>query len=159
MKYVYEINGKRLILKPLVIGQVKQLTHAIGHLKIPGNIDIPGLVSLLAEELPGVFAIILTPEGMRLKDKDINALAEEFEETINIETAIQIVEDFFDLNPIASVLERLTGAIVKIQNQAIQSSTSSSVSSQEETSQKETKSNGDIPSENAKNMLNTEDGI
>ncbi|HBE45742.1 MAG TPA: hypothetical protein DDW17_09975 [Deltaproteobacteria bacterium] len=158
MKYVYEINGKRWIQKPLVIGQVKQLISIIGHLKIPGNIDIPGLIALLGEELPRVIAIILTPEGMSLREKEIDTLEKELEETLYIETAIQVIEDFFDLNPIALSLERLTGAIEKIQSQMIQSK-SSSVSSQEETSQKETKSNGDIPSENAKNMSNIKDGM
>ncbi len=156
-KYVYEINGKKWILKPLVIGQVNQLIEITDHLKIPANIGIAGLIALLGKELGKAFAIILTPEGMRLKEKDIDAIKEELEETVEIETAIKIIEDFFALSPIALVLERLSGIIEKIQGQLIQLM-NSSASSQEEISQNEMKSNGDTPSENAKNMLNTEDG-
>lgn len=154
----YNIDGKVYHQKPLVIGQVRQLMDTLGNITLPAYIDMPGIIALLGDKLPAALAVILTPEGMHLKDKDIEALSVELAYSMDIETTMKAVEDFFDLNPIASVLGRLSGMVETIQiNMTGQKNLS--VSSQEGTSQGGTQSFGDAPSENANPILNTEDGM
>jgi hypothetical protein len=48
-----------------------------------------------------------------LKDRDLDALAAELEFNIDPGTAMQVIEDFFDCNPIASLFERFAGMTEK----------------------------------------------
>ncbi len=151
----YKIGDKIYIQRPLVIGQVKQLLSVLEGLNIPSDVDVLKLIAILGDRLPDALAVILTPDGMSPKDKNLKELSEELAFSITIEKALEVVEDFFDLNPVSSLFERLNLAIEKIQYQFQTLSTSSSASSQVETSQKETQSNGDIHSKSANDTSNT----
>jgi len=151
----YKIGGITYQQRPLVIGQVKQLLTVLEGLTIPSDIDMMGLVATLGDRLPDALAVILTPDGMSPKDKDLKKLSEELAFSLEIEQAMEVVEDFFVLNPISSLFGRLNQAIEKIQAQFLMSSTTSSASSQAETSQNEIPSNGAIQSKNANDTSNT----
>ena len=151
----YKIGNITYQQRPLVIGQVKQLLTVLEGLTIPSDINIMGLMAVLGDRLPDALAVILTPVGMSPKDKDLNELSEELAFSLEIEQAMEVVEDFFVLNPISSLFGRLNQAIEKIQAQFLMSSTTLSASSQEETSQNEIPSNGAIQSKNANDTSNT----
>ena len=154
----YKIGDKIYIQRPLVIGQVKQLLAELQGIVIPSNVDVIDLVAAIGDRLPDALAVILTPSGMSPKDKDLKKLSEELAFSLEIEQAMEVVEDFFVLNPISSLFGRLNQAIEKIQAQFLMSSTTLSASSQEETSQKEMQSSGDIPSKSVSDISNTGQG-
>lgn len=145
MEFKYEIGGKTYTQKPLVLGQIRQLMNLMKGIVIPHDIDTPGLVSLLGDKLPQTIAVVITPEDMRLKDKDVKTLATEIEFEISPEQAIQVVEDFFDCNPIVSLLERLRKTAGKISEKMKETGLNKSASSSPvEILSSETPSSGDI---------------
>lgn len=164
-KCTYDIGGKTYVQRPLVLGQVRQLMAEISPL---GGINpeagraevITALIQ--CSQLERVLAVVLSPEGEDLRTKDIDALAREVEFGITPETIVQVVEDFFDCNPTASLLQKLIGVIVKVRQlmpglETIQTgSNPSSVSSPTEISREETPSSGDSPLPNADPTFGTE---
>ncbi len=151
----YKIGDKIYIQRPLVIGQVKQLLSVLEGLNIPSDVDVLKLIAILGDRLPDALAVILTPVGTHPKEKDLKAISDEIAFSLELETAMKVIEDFFVLNPISSLFERLGKMVEAIQAQFQTPSTSSSASSQVETSQKETQSNGDIHSKSANDTSNT----
>jgi len=151
-EYTYEIDGKTYIQRPLVLGQLSQMIGALEGIEIPSTIDAAGIAKLLGDRLPDVIAIVLTPEGTRLKDKDTPEIAEIFRESMDIETAVEVIDNFFGLNRIASAFEKLTGIMTQILPKKTAKLTGSDKSSwglPAETSQKETGSSGGTPSGSA----------
>lgn len=143
----YTIGDKIFIQKTLVLGQWKELGAIINDLRIPGDLNPASLVGALGSNLFAVLAIVLTEDGKPLKGKDIPALASEIEYGITPETAIEVIADFFDLNPIASLLNNLNGLTVTIKEKLTAIGLTNSVtSSVEETSQNETGSSGTLQS-------------
>jgi hypothetical protein len=105
---VYEFGGRKYAQAKMVWGQVKQLNAVIKGIQFPASgLTVPAIVELLGEEVPMVLAIILTEEGTSIKDKNLDALAADFEYGIPLDIIIQVFEDFFEINPITSVLEKL----------------------------------------------------
>jgi hypothetical protein len=157
MEFKYEVGGKKYIQKPLVLAQIKQLISRTQDLEIPGEIDVLELIGLLGDRIPGALAIVLTEKGAALRDKDLDALALELEYSITHETILQVIEDFFVCNPIASLLSKLSGMATQIQTGIKPTGlTTSAPSSPGETLPNETPSSGDSPSENATPISNTE---
>ena len=154
----YKIGNITYQQRPLVIGQVKQLLTVLEGLTIPSDINIMGLMAVLGDRLPDALAVILTPVGMSPKDKDLNELSEELAFSLEIEQAMEVVEDFFVLNPLSSIFGRLSQAIERIQAQYLMSSMTSSASLPEETSREEMRSNGDIPLKNVSDISSTGQG-
>lgn len=113
----YEFGGKVYVQERLVWGQVRQIASALRGVSFQGEVTIPGLIDLAGDRLSTILAIVLTEEGASMKDKDLVELAAEIESVIPIETVMQVVEDFFICNPMASVLEKLTGLIGGVQKQ------------------------------------------
>ncbi len=149
-EYKYEIGDKTYIQKPLVWGQITQLTTLLQDIEIPEDINVQSMVLILGGKLPQALSICLTEEGKSPRDKDIQKLASEIEYEIEAETTIEVIEDFFDCNPVASILEKLSGMIRKITESISKAGLKKSVSSsQAETSPKEIKSSGDIPPKTA----------
>lgn len=148
-EFKYDIGGCVYIQRPLVLGQTRQLMNAIKGLVIPSDVDTLGLISALGDKLPLALSIVLTPEGVALKDKDIYTLAAEVEYEISPEQTLQVIEDFFACNPIASLLESIGSMTEKISKAMTKTKetglTASSASSPEETSVYETVSSGTIP--------------
>lgn len=115
-EYRYEIDGKSYVQRALVLGQVRQLMTEMQGLAINPAAGSAGMIAALASsgQLERVLAVALNPEGVDLRAKDIDALAKELEFGITPEQIVQVVEDFFDCNPTASLLEKLIGTMGKI---------------------------------------------
>lgn len=139
----YQIGGRAFTQRPLVWGQVKQLNTLIRELQLPsGGVTVPILIEALGEKVPTVVAVLLTEEGQSLKSKDVAALAEFLDFEITFEQTVQVVEDFFTINPITSVLEKFGTVLDHLNKKAkmiTPASIESSQSSAEETSPSATK--------------------
>lgn len=116
--YEYEVNGKLYRQKPLVLGQIKQLIVFLGNLAFPAiesaEAEIGMIIGILGDRLPHALAIVLTEDGIPLKEKNLENMAAEIESTFDIAITMRIVEDFFDCNPIASLFDRVTLGMQKL---------------------------------------------
>ncbi len=155
--FIYEIGGKKYFQRPLVLGQIMQLIGLLKGLAIPKDIDVLGLVSMLGERLCPAIAIVLSSDEVSLKDKDIATVEAEIKFVISPEVAIQVVEDFFSCNPIASLFGKLSGMAESLSKKITTEdlSKTSSASLQEEISPKGGISYGDTASESAPPTSNT----
>lgn len=113
----YEFGGKVYTQEKLVWGQVRQIASALKGVSFTGEMSVAGLIDMVGDKLSSVLAIVLTEEGTSIKDKDLTVLAEEIEASIPIDMLMQVVEDFFICNPMALVLEKLTGLVGGVQKQ------------------------------------------
>ena len=156
----YDIGGKVYVQRPLVLGQTRQLLRVLDGLALPGNLEVRSLIETLGESLPAALAVVLTEEGKSPKDKDIEALAAELEFSITLEQTAQVIEDFFDCNPLPSLLDKLTKAAGNIgagmKATALKNSASSSPA---ETSAAGTESSGVSPTQSADPGPTTDGGI
>lgn len=161
-EFIYELNGKKYIQRAIVPGQAKQLFAVMQSIIIPGSADNIAFVVALGDKLPVVAACVLRADAGNIpwlkvdnslgiprlvEDADsFSAFAFEIGQHLSIETAVKVVSDFFDCNPTALLLERLTGIENKIASliKPIGSKTSS-VSSAPEISPGASGSSGDIP--------------
>lgn len=91
-----------------------QLLDLLKGVSIPKGASILTIINSLGDRLPNALAIVLIPEEISLKDKDIDKLAKEIKFNISPEITMTVIEDFFDCNPIASLLERFSGLIVNL---------------------------------------------
>lgn len=110
----YTINGKTYTQRPLVLGQVKQLMELLKGVSIPRNADAFGLIEALDEKLPQALAIILQEDGIPLKDKNLSELSLEMQYGVTPEITLDIIDHFFELNPIASLLSRIGNLVQTI---------------------------------------------
>lgn len=140
-EFTYEINGKTYFQRPLVLGQIKQLFGVLKGVEIAQDMGIKEIMRLLGDRLPDAIAVVLTEKGTKIKDKDLQALADEMREFMDIGTATEVFDHLLSLNPIASVIEKLTG-IMTTMMVVLKKPASSSP---EETSQGKMQSSEDIP--------------
>jgi hypothetical protein len=144
----YTINGRIYTQRIMVLGQIRQLTEALGGVEIPAGARLGNIAGILGDRLPHCAAAVLQPEGVSHKDKDLAAMAEEFAEHLDIETAGRVIDDFFAVTPAATLAEmigRLGGVfrmIVTGTKATATGSSSSSSSLQAATSPSEQKSSG-----------------
>lgn len=143
----YTINGKTYTQRTLVLGQIKQLTTALAEVNIQVGAGVGQVAGMIGDNLARCAAVILQPEGVAHRDKDLDQLEAEFAEHLDIVTADKVIDDFFDLTPatiIAKLLGRLRGMFV-VTRIGADGSTTPSCSSPEGTSPSETPSSGDTP--------------
>lgn len=142
----YTIGGKIYTQKALVLGQLMQLSRLLSGVAFTASPNVNDIIISLGNRLPLALAIVLIPDGVQVKDKDISAIAESIEYVIDPETALKVVNDFFDCNPVNSLLEQLIGMSERIQA-AMQRTNGggSSAPLQEEISQSMMTSSGDLP--------------
>lgn len=143
MEEKYTIGDKIYVQKKLVLGQWRELKDALKGIVIAGDLSPVNLLTALGDNLFLVLAIVLTEEGHSPRGKDLPALADDIEYGITPDTAIEVIADFFDLNPIPLILKNLTelGATIRSRMAEIGSMNSSSPSAAE-TSQGGTGSSG-----------------
>lgn len=146
-KYKYEIDGKKYIQEPLVLGQFEQLMPIMEgkSLVFEGKKTLE-IVQALGDKLPRAIAIVLKEEGKSLKDKDLDAFEAEVKFAINIDQTLEVVSHFFLCNPPTSLIEKLTmlmeGVATNLGTEGTEEpdgSEKSSSSSATETSEEETK--------------------
>ncbi|MDD3847184.1 MAG: hypothetical protein PHC90_12615 [Syntrophorhabdaceae bacterium] len=161
-QFTYEINGTTYIQRPLVLGQIKQLSNVLENISVSMLTDETAMAKLLVNNISPVIAVVITKEGVRLQDKDIEAFSGEIEFAIDAETVTRVVQDFFVCNPVASIYEKLSGMVKSIrkgkEKQAETGSTGPASSSPAETSQNGTGSSGDTPQGNVSPGSNTDPG-
>jgi len=131
------------------MGQIEQLLDRLKDMKFPITTDPWQIKEALGEKIWICTAIILVEEknSPKRENEELKNIAEDIRWSIDPETLIQVIEDFFDCNPIASILKRLAGLMKKISSEIGFKKQSSS--SPEAISQSEIKSSGDIPPESA----------
>jgi len=151
----YEIGDKAYVQRTLVLGQWKELGAILKNIAIPNDINPISLVTSLGNNLFAVMAVILTEDGRSPRGKNIPQLAEEIEYGITPETAIETLSDFFDFNPIPSLLNNLWNLAKIVREKTMEIGlTSSAFSSAAVTSPDETGSSGMSPSETPSNGQN-----
>ena len=138
----YVIGEQPFIQKKLCWGQVLQIIKEVENVDLPSDLSPRNLVNLFADKLPLLVAIALVPEGMKIQEKNLDELIEFFKWNLSPDQAMEIIEDFFDFNPIPLLLEKLGKGIEKM-TQGVESfsekaigSNEVSPSSQAETSRK-----------------------
>jgi hypothetical protein len=141
--FEYEINGKKYIQKKLVWGQVEQLQSVLAGIVFPADLSPISLMGVLGSNLPRACAIFLSEEGVNPKDKDLDALTEEFKYNLDLDLSLDILVDFFDCTPVDSLLKRLAGLTSKFTSNIVKKNLSAelnelSPSLPEETLPKET---------------------
>lgn len=104
----YTVNGKTYCQRKLVLGQIEPLIAFLEDVTFD-DLSAAGIVKALGGKLPKVLAIVVTPEGVSPKDKDVAALAEEFAAEMDIETALAVAADFLSFNPVSSIFGRING--------------------------------------------------
>ncbi len=93
----YTIKGKKLVLRPLVIGQVRMLTQLFEELDIDENTTFPELIDrLLVEKLSQAMEVIFPGQT-----GDINW------DLVEYELLDEIISDFLSQNP--RLIRRLKG--------------------------------------------------
>lgn len=120
--FTYEVDGKKYAQKKLVLGQIAQLMELLKETTIPSMFSLAGdpgemrisfnaeaVAGLLGERLPQAVAITLIEEKTPLAEKDLERLTREVRWSFDPETTMQVIEDFFTCNPIASLFERYIG--------------------------------------------------
>jgi hypothetical protein len=113
--FEYEIGGRKFVQKALVLGQVKLLINTIKGVTLPRDATPASLVIALGDKVSDVLAIVLSEEGIPLKNKKLRDVQDLIEEHLSIEQSIGMVEDFFDCNPIASISEAMIGLAKKVE--------------------------------------------
>jgi len=154
--FTYEIGDKKYYQKKLVLGQIAQLMALLKDTKIPSLFSLSGgeekmlslnyeaVAALLGYNLPRAIAIVLIEDAMPLEDKDLDRLTGDVAFSFDAETTMQVAEDFFACNPIASLLERYIGMMKNLKASMMKTgSLASAPSSPEETSLSATRSSGD----------------
>ncbi len=157
----YYIDGVTYIQRALVFGQIKQLAGLLGGVTIDMDNGAEGLLDLFGDKMPQALAIVLTPEGVRVKDKDLIQLADDLEFAITAEQVVQVIDDFFTCNPVVSLLNRLSqtsGVIKDLVVNWVTGLINSYASLQPETSPDGMTSCGDTALTNAGTGLTTGDG-
>ena len=109
----YEINGIVYRQRPLVLGQLAALGELLEAVTIR-ELTVQGIIQAFGDRLADAMAVVLVPQGQKVRDRDLNALARELDEHMTIETALEVVADFLHFNPISSLFERIRAITARI---------------------------------------------
>lgn len=119
-QFIYNIAGKNYIQRKLVLGQYQQLLELLKGVLLPADLDTTSLIFVIGDKMPKALAIILTPEGVSPKDKDLNAVEAEMFNTDVEETTFKVIEDFFDCNDIRLLLKKFNQVMTNITDKMAQ---------------------------------------
>lgn len=115
--YEYEIGGRLFIQRPLVLGQVRLLIAEFEGSEIPPDMMLSpmNILNILGDRMNTAIAIVLIEkEATSLKDRNLTEVADFFDFNLDIPTTLQVVDDFFDCNPISLLLTQFNNLIRKI---------------------------------------------
>jgi hypothetical protein len=144
----YDIDGRAFVQRPLVMGQIQQLLRILDGIALPEPITLASLLDALGGRLYAAIAVAITEKGCSPRDKNIDELAAEFEWKLDADTLLEIVDDFFALNPVSSLLGKIgkmLGGLNRTMEALGTGSTRRSSSSPAGTSPEGTASSGDTP--------------
>jgi len=147
----YQIGNKTYLQRPVVMGQLGLLLPLLESVHITETgMQAGNILAALGRNLPRALAVVLIEDGTSVREAmhDLDARTEEMQWAMSPETALEVIEDFFDCNPISSIAQRITGAAERVrertQTQAgNRSLRDGSTSSAVETSPGGTQSSGD----------------
>jgi len=115
--FQYEIEGVKYTQKPLVLGQLEDLTKALEGTSLGSSEGVSedslkdSLLELLRNgSLSKALAVALIPEGVSLREKNTEELVEILRWSLDLQTGIRIISDFFTCNVPAEVLSSLRAA-------------------------------------------------
>ena len=120
IKKEYTFDEKKYFMSSMKIGQYRQIIGLLEGIEIPDTLDAGSLLIALKDKIHTALAIVLTPEGVNLKDKDIDELASELEFTLYPDDLFMVLNDFFDCNDLTSLLKNLNQTIESITKKATQ---------------------------------------
>ncbi|MFH0810987.1 MAG: hypothetical protein V2A77_11065 [Pseudomonadota bacterium] len=103
----YEIAGNIYEQRPLVFGQVRQLATVLSGIKLPNSHDAAAWFAALGSRLLEALAVVLIPDGADQRSKDNSVITTRLEWDLKPDQALQIIEDFFNCNPISSIAGQL----------------------------------------------------
>lgn len=161
-KFQYEFGEKKYVQKELVNGQVRQLLVILEGITFVEGSDTFQIIQLLGDRLFKSVAVVLREEeavkgknkkevGEYLRARDIDATAVELEWGSTPLEMASVIEDFFDCNPIVSLLEKIGSLMAKVKAKQdkkepqVTGLTKSASSLPEETSSGGMKSSGATP--------------
>lgn len=148
MQKEYDIDGRAFVQRPLVLGQLQQLLRVLNGIAVPEQLTLATLLDALGGRLYTAIAVAITEKDCSPRDKNIEELAAELEWKLDADTLLEIVDDFFALNPISSLLEKI-GKLIGGLNRNLAAlgigSTKRSSSSPAGSSPAGTASSGDTP--------------
>lgn len=119
--FEYEIGGKKYVQKALVLGQIEQLTGILSGLP-KGLFNLPSLGNLEEGTAPlkdvllellskgllrRAIAVVLHPEGVELKKKNLDEVSEDLEWSLEIATGAKVIADFFICNMHSELLSSM----------------------------------------------------
>ena len=106
----YTIGEKVYFQRPLLVGQIVPLLDALQGIVFEslGAMDI---IRQLGPKLNEVLAVILIPEGVNIKNRDISEIEDHLENNLDVITALQIVSDFFAFSPPSLMLKEVSRLI------------------------------------------------
>lgn len=110
----YTIGGKTFVQRALVLGQIKQLAEVLTGVSVPVTANLTILISALGDRLPRAMAVVLTEKDKLPKDKNLDEETEFHIWNLDSQVLKEVVTDFFGVNPISFVLEKLTENMKKI---------------------------------------------
>mgnify|MGYP000908518042 CR=1 FL=1 len=113
-EYLYKIGEKEYRMKPLVMGQVRQLLSLLKGVELPETLTVVSLITAFGDKLTEAIAILLIEPDVSLNLKDVQKVTNDIEFYLSPSLAMEIIEDFFDCTPIFSILEEMGKRVEKI---------------------------------------------
>lgn len=113
-EFQYQIGENTFTMRPLRAGQVHQLLALLKEVNLPSELNVLSLIAALGDKIAEAIAIILIDSRVPLKDKNVNKLAKEIEFEMDLDLELKIIEDFFVLTPVSSILEKMGKTVEKI---------------------------------------------
>ncbi len=117
----YQIGDKTYLQRPVVMGQLGLLLPLLESIQISETgLQAGNVLAALGRNLTRALAIVLIEEGKSVRDamSDLDARTEEIQWAMSPEMALEVIEDFFDCNPISSIAQKITGAVERIRERA-----------------------------------------
>lgn len=162
MSKTYEIGSKSYRQEAIVLGQLGKLTDLLQGLQIDVGGTAPQVLFALQGKVPDALAIVLIADGedvrQAMTDEAVADRADALAWSLTPEKAVEVIEDFFDVNPISSIGEKIRKALAGMRAATAGTpSSASSTSSPEATSRVETRSSGESRPEPPSNGPGTDE--
>ena len=118
----YTIGDRKYVQRPLVVGQFNRLVPLIEGIRVSQESTPADLIKAFGGVLPDALAVVLLPEGEEVaasfEPNALTARRSHLEWNTGPEAALEVIEDFFDCNPVSSIFERLTGMMTTVREKA-----------------------------------------
>lgn len=110
----YTIGEKVYVQKPLVLAQLRQLTDILKDVVLPSDLTVGSLVISLGSNIAPAMAVVLTEEGTDIRKKNIEEVTSDLEFNMSPNQTLEVVEDFFVITDISSLIDRFNEMMEKV---------------------------------------------